>query len=113
MANLTAAQYQAEMDSAFTKYGQNNFYNVDRGVAWAQIASVFAHLWTHQKMFDAKGVVPSSVALGYRTKAEGYLAQAKTWAGQASNSPPACAATQAASTAAYAYCQLVKVENEV
>ena len=42
-------------------------------MAWAQIASCYAHLYTHQYMFDKEGAVESPLALGYRAKAENYL----------------------------------------
>jgi hypothetical protein len=111
MTNLTAAQYKVEVDNALNSYGANNFYNIERGMAWAQIASVYSHLWTHQALFDSKGEVPSALALGYRTKAEGYLATAKQRANEAGNTPASVAASQAASVAAYAYVQIVKTES--
>lgn len=111
MANLTAAQYKTEVDNALAVYGQNNFYNIEKGMAFAQIASVYSHLWTHQALFDSKSVVPSALALSYRTKAETYLTDAKTRGNQAGNVPASVAASQAASVAAYAYVQTVKTES--
>jgi hypothetical protein len=111
MANLTTANYKAEMDAAFTNYESSNFYNIERGMAWAQIGSVYSHLYVHQLLFDSKAVTPSALALGYRTKAEGYLTKAKSWANQSTNSPAAVGAAQAASVAAFAYSQIVKVES--
>lgn len=113
MSNLTAAQYKTELDTALTNYTANKFYNSERGMCWAMIAGVYSHLWLHQTQFDNKLIVPSATALGYRTKAEAYLVDAKTYANQGSNQPPSMAAVNAGSVAAYAYVQLVKVENTV
>lgn len=112
---LTADQYKSEMDNALTQYGYNSFYNIERGMAWAQISSVYSHLYTHQLLFDRVGVnlgePQFATALGYRSKAENYLATARSRANQSANAPAAVAACQAASVAAYAYCQLVKAES--
>lgn len=112
MANLTAAQYKAEMDKALAQYEAFSVVQLDRGAAWSQVASGYCHLWLHQQMFDNKGVVPNAAALVYRTKAETLLTRAKTRAASLPLSTPASvAASQAASVAAYSYVQLVKIQE--
>src|SRR6185436_11252537 len=79
---LTTSEYKAQFDNALAKFdqygGQTANYAQTHASAWAHIASVYAHLWTHMAMFDKKGQVPSALANSYRTKAENYLNVAKS-----------------------------------